>query len=209
MAQLKSTAVMGNLSVTGNMIASKIIKHGGTASQILLANGDVMSAPSAGLGTVTSVAVSNGGGLSVSGSPITTSGTITISHADTSSAADLTANGRTNVTGLTFDGYGHVTGYTVGTESVSSAKNGKLTIAADGTGLSVGSTNTFTANQSGDSLITITLGSDAAGNRAKGAVVISNEVGEINSEKYTITSGSVTKATWQYNSSTDCIELVW
>jgi hypothetical protein len=41
-----------------------------------------------------------------------------INHADTSSAANLTANGRKYVTGLTFDTYGHVTGYTTGTETV-------------------------------------------------------------------------------------------
>jgi hypothetical protein len=42
---------------------------------------------------------------------------ITISHADTSSAATLTASGRTYVTGLTFDTFGHVTAYTTGTET--------------------------------------------------------------------------------------------
>lgn len=40
MAQLKSTNVTGNLSVTGNILASKLIKIGGTANQILMANGD-------------------------------------------------------------------------------------------------------------------------------------------------------------------------
>lgn len=48
-------------------------------------------------GTVTSVAISNGGGLSVSGSPITSSGTITISHSDTSSQASVSNSGRTYI----------------------------------------------------------------------------------------------------------------
>ena len=61
-------------------------------------------------GTVTSVAVSNGGGLTVSGSPITTSGTITISHADTSSQASVTDTEARYVSGVTLDTYGHVTG---------------------------------------------------------------------------------------------------
>ena len=54
----------------------------------------------------------------------------TISHADTSSVSNLTANGRKYVTGLTFDGYGHVTGYTTGTETVTAptVNNGTLTI---------------------------------------------------------------------------------
>lgn len=40
MAQLKSTNVTGNLSVTGNILASKIIKIGGTPDQILMADGE-------------------------------------------------------------------------------------------------------------------------------------------------------------------------
>lgn len=39
MAQLKSTSVTGNLSVTGNVLASKIAKQGGTNTEILLADG--------------------------------------------------------------------------------------------------------------------------------------------------------------------------
>lgn len=83
-------------------------------------------------GTVTSVAVSNGGGLSVSGSPITTSGTITISHADTSSQSNITANGRTYITGVTLDTYGHVTGLTTGTETVTNSDT-KVNVVARGT----------------------------------------------------------------------------
>lgn len=63
-------------------------------------------------GTVTSVAVSNGGGLTVSGSPITSSGTITISHSDTSSQANIDSAAGKYVSGMTFDTYGHVTGVT-------------------------------------------------------------------------------------------------
>ena len=40
MAQLKSTSVTGNLSVTGNTVASKFIKNSGTSDQLLLANGN-------------------------------------------------------------------------------------------------------------------------------------------------------------------------
>lgn len=63
-------------------------------------------------GTVTSIAT--GGGLT--GGPITSTGTI--SHADTSSQASITASGRKYITGVTLDGYGHVTGLTTGTETV-------------------------------------------------------------------------------------------
>ena len=60
--------------------------------------------------------LSSGSGLT--GGPYDGSTAITIAHADTSNASNLTANGRTYVTGLTFDGFGHVTGYTTGTETV-------------------------------------------------------------------------------------------
>jgi hypothetical protein len=41
MAQLKSTVVQGALTVTGNAVANKVIKIGGTSSQILMADGSV------------------------------------------------------------------------------------------------------------------------------------------------------------------------
>lgn len=43
MAQLKSTTVMGNLSVTGNALASKLIKTGGTSDDILMGDGSTTS----------------------------------------------------------------------------------------------------------------------------------------------------------------------
>lgn len=43
MAQLKSTNVAGNLSVLGNTLASKFIKHGGTSDDLLLADGSTTS----------------------------------------------------------------------------------------------------------------------------------------------------------------------
>lgn len=56
------------------------------------------------------------------GSGLTGGGTLeanrTISHADTSSQASISASGRRYITGVTLDGYGHVTGLTTGTETV-------------------------------------------------------------------------------------------
>jgi hypothetical protein len=43
MAQLKSTNITGNLAVTGNILASKIIKLGGTTHELLLADGSIAS----------------------------------------------------------------------------------------------------------------------------------------------------------------------
>lgn len=117
MAQLKSTTVTGNLAVTGKVLASAIMKMGGTRDEILCADGSTTTLSGLGAGTVTSVTVQGSSGLTGSGT-VTSAGTITLSHGNTSDATNLTANGRTYVTGLTFDDYGHVTGYTTGTETV-------------------------------------------------------------------------------------------
>lgn len=58
------------------------------------------------------------GGSGIDAALDTDSGTVTFSHTDTSTVSDLVANGRTYVTGLSFDGFGHVTGVSTGTETV-------------------------------------------------------------------------------------------
>lgn len=78
MAELKNTIVNGVLNVNGDAIASKIIKRGGTSSQILMADGSVVDKSSVGTGTVTSVGLTMPTGLTVTGSPITSSGTLTV-----------------------------------------------------------------------------------------------------------------------------------
>jgi len=85
---------------------------------VLIPSGDEPS------GTVTSITLKAGDGITLDtdNTAITTSGTRTISHKNTSSVTNLAANGRTYVTGLTFDTYGHVTGYTTGTETVTNTK---------------------------------------------------------------------------------------
>ena len=89
-----------------------IISNG--TSWVIIPSGDEPS------GTVTSITLKAGNGISldVNNTAITTSGIRTINHADTSSVSNLIANGRTYITGLTFDTFGHVTGYTTGTETV-------------------------------------------------------------------------------------------
>lgn len=61
------------------------------------------------------ISISAGGGLTGGG---TLEANRTISHADTSSQASVSASGRRYITGVTLDGYGHVTGLTTGTETV-------------------------------------------------------------------------------------------
>ena len=113
--------VITALSSPAAKVGDTVISNG--SSWVVIPSGDEPS------GTVTSVAVSNGGGLSVSGSPITSSGTITISHADTSSQASSSNSGRTYIQSLTLDTYGHVTGISTATETVTNTDK-KLQIAA-------------------------------------------------------------------------------
>jgi hypothetical protein len=72
-----------------------------------------------------------GSGTYTAGSGLTLSGT-QFSHTDTSTAANLSATARTYVSGLTFDTYGHVTGYTTGTETVTNT-NTTYSISAETT----------------------------------------------------------------------------
>lgn len=132
------TATVGDTYkvITAGTYASKAAKVGDTFICLtktssantweLIPSGDEPS------GTVTSVAVSNGGGLSVSGSPITSSGTITISHADTSSQASVTNSGRTYIQSIGVDGMGHVTSISSATETVTDTNTWR-NIKVDGT----------------------------------------------------------------------------
>ena len=88
--------------------------------------------------------ITAGGGLTGGGT-----GDVTLSHSDTSSVVSTDNSGNTFVQDLTFDTYGHVTA--VGTGSVS-VGNGTLTV--QGTG-ALGGSGTFTANQSGNTTISI------------------------------------------------------
>ena len=78
-----------------------------------------------------------------------TNNVITFNHADTSSVSNINASGTTFVQDLTFDTHGHVTAASTGSFTLG---DGQLTISG-GTLLS-GST-TFTANQTGNSSVTI------------------------------------------------------
>lgn len=70
-------------------------------------------------GTVTNVAIQNGNnGITVSGGPITDAGTLTVSHADTSSQSSSSNSGRTYIQSIDLDGYGHVTSLSTATETV-------------------------------------------------------------------------------------------
>lgn len=69
------------------------------------------------------------------------SGNVSITHADTSSQASVTANGRKYITGVTLDGFGHVTGLTTGTETV---VHHNTNLVAGATGATANATSSVT-----------------------------------------------------------------
>lgn len=130
-------------------------------------------------GTVTSVAITNGGGLSVSGSPITSSGTITISHADTSSQASVDNSGRTYIQDISLDTYGHVTKITSATETVVNTDRYVNSAAfADATSADANKPVKMTLTRAGSDTASVTayipkVSSSSAGVAPKGAAVSS------------------------------------
>lgn len=97
--------------------------------------------PTANTGTVTSVIVQGSNGLTGSGT-VTTSGTITLSHSDTSSQASSSNSGRTYIQSITLDDYGHVTGLSTATETVTDTHYNAYLYDTTSTGTSSVTTNT-------------------------------------------------------------------
>ena len=166
-------------------------------------------------GTVTSITIGAGDGIAIDATgAITTSGTRTISHGDTSSQASITANGRTYITGVTLDDYGHVTGLTTGTETVTNTHNTAYLYA----GASNGTANAATTN--GNTYLILIDGGTATTRRkiaGNGTVTVaSNASGDItitgsahptslknpNALKLNVYSGTTTAATTTYDGST-------
>ena len=104
--------------ISDGTYASQTAKIGDTfisdgSNWILIPSGDEPS------GTVTSVKVQGSNGLTGSGT-VTSSGTITISHA-TGTGTSSSNSGRTYIQSVTLDSYGHVTGLTTATETVTNS----------------------------------------------------------------------------------------
>lgn len=97
----------------------------------------------------------------------------TISHADTSNVSNVTANGRKYITGLTFDDYGHVTGTTTGTETVTDTGATKVNVSGSGNAVTTASYNASTR--------TITLTKGATYNNYSLPVATSSTLGGVKS----------------------------
>lgn len=162
---INGVAVGSSPKFTDTTYSSLAAASGGTAVS-LVTTGEkyTWNSKTSNTGTVTSVAISNGGGLSVSGSPITSSGTITISHADTSSQASSSNSGRTYIQSLTLDAYGHVTKISTATETVTDTNthrpiqmNGTEILGNNTTALNLkAGTNVSLSNSSGTVTISAT-----------------------------------------------------
>lgn len=111
MAQLKDLLVIGSTHFVGDVYFSKIPKYNNNE---LAVNKDIT------ISGVNGVTVSNGN-INLNDGDVG----VTISHADTSTQQSVTANGRTYITGVGLDDYGHVTGLTTGTEDDSALNDYK------------------------------------------------------------------------------------
>lgn len=163
---------------------------------------DTVSGYTKNTGTVTSVGLSNAtnGGLSVSGSPITSSGSITVGHSNVLSSAQSTQA----VYPITIDKNGHVDSYgsAVAIPTVTSSYSSTGTDAVNGTAVNAAlqtldSSITATSGQA-ISAITITDGKIASSSKIS--------VGDANQNAFSnIKVGSTTIAA---DSTTDTLELV-
>ena len=141
-----------------------IISNG--SEWIVIPSGDEPS------GTVTSITLKAGTGISLDtdNTAITSSGTRTISHADTSSQSSSSNSGRTYIQSVTLDDYGHVTGLSTATEDVTNTDT-KLQVAAVTSGTTyypIVGTGTTAATRQYDTTGLVYVGTNGTANGTNG-----------------------------------------
>ena len=126
---------------------------------------------------VTSITLKAGGGISLDtdNTAITSTGTRTISHSDTSSQASSSNNGRTYIQSITLDTYGHVTGISTATETVTNSDT-KVSTAAVTSGTSyypvVGADTTSAATKFYDKTGIVYTGTNGTANGTNGNALL-------------------------------------
>lgn len=179
-AKVAQSLTIGGKSYDGSsavqVTAADLGIEGGLTPTRTISTGDGLSG-GGDLSTDRTFSVVVGNGISIVNDAVTaksgngiTVNTTGINHADTSSQESITANGRKYVTGVTLDTYGHVTGLTTGTETVTDT-NQKI---------KVGNT-TFGANDE----VNLVAGSNVAINVSDKTITISATGGT-----GTVTAGS-------------------
>lgn len=93
------------LITTGISNGTRVIVAKISGTYVVISAFNISGGGGGGSGTVTSVGITNGGGLSVSGSPVTSSGSITVGHSNS-----VTAKTTQALYPIKFDSYGHITG---------------------------------------------------------------------------------------------------
>ena len=130
--------------------ASKTITGGSGATVTL-------TGPDSGTTDTIDIIASDSNGISIDGN---TADEIQISHYDTSNVSNLSANGRTYVTGLTFDTFGHVTALTTGTETVTQRTDESIRDVVEGMFAHTDHTNVTVENDDSGNKIKLTSPSD-------------------------------------------------
>jgi hypothetical protein len=160
---------------TGNTL-TKATLTAGTGISITNSAGGITIASTAGSGTVTSVAASGGAtGLSFTGSPITTSGTLTLAGtlaiASGGTGATSASGARLNLSAAASGANSDITSLTGLTTAI--------TVAQGGTGSSTAPTNgqLLIGNGTGFNLSTLTAGSGIVVTNGVGGITISSTAG--------------------------------
>lgn len=150
-----SQSIFKNVAVSGQ---STVVADTNDDTLTLAAGSNVTITTNASTDTIT-IAATDTNTTYTAGAGLTLSGT-EFTHSDTSSVTNLTTSSRRYVSALTFDTYGHVTGYETGTETVTdtnttySVGDGGLTAVNFTTtrrdkldGIAAGATNVTNTNQ--------------------------------------------------------------
>lgn len=106
------TAANGKLTIASSYTNTTYTLSGALASHKYTTT----LTPSSGSATTSDITFVAGGAITLTDD--VTNRKISIAHTDTSSQESITASGRKYITGVTLDAYGHVTGLTTGTETV-------------------------------------------------------------------------------------------